>query len=115
MNRKSVKKERNPMQPVILAATTVKFKRNEIVRDLLDFTTLHGFDMNHIVAQDYTQTDLEQFAQLIGYTVDGYHESSYVSDNSAKKATTLARRVLSYFKGCRDNDCEIHTEVAEKE
>ena len=76
--------DRNPMQPVGLVDGVMRFKRNKIVDDLLAFATPKGFDMNFIVgSRNYTQDDMEQFAQLIGYSICGFHEIPYVSDETA--------------------------------
>ncbi len=103
---------RNPMQPVQLVNNVMRFKRNAIVDDLLDFATPKGFDMNHIVGSGkYSQDDMEQFAQLIGFSIDGFHEISYVSDETAKLASIVAKTISPKSGGCRDEGCEIHTGV----
>lgn len=67
-----------PMQPVING----RFKENKIVSYCLDNKT----DMNDIARQDFSDEDREQFAQLIGYSVGGYSDLSYVSDESYYRA-----------------------------
>lgn len=104
--------ERNPMQPVGLVDGVMRFKRNKIVDDLLTFATPKGFDMNFIVGSgNYTQDDMEQFAQLIGYSICGFHEIPYVSDETAQNASILAKIVSPKSGGCRDRGCEIHIGV----
>ena len=66
----------------------VRFVDNPIVRYLLD----NGpFDMNHLAvafsAPEYRE-DAEQFAQLIGYSLSGFSELSYVSDEAFEMAHT---------------------------
>lgn len=74
----------HPMQPVILDNDgTCRFKKNAIVCALLDAGAL---DMNKIAAMDFSQEDREQFAQLIGYSVIGASELSYVSDALLERA-----------------------------
>lgn len=103
---------RNPLQPLHLKNGVMRFKDNAIVSDLLDFATPKGFDMNHIVGSGkYSQDDLEQFAQLIGYSLCGFHELYYVSDETAVIASVVARCINPESGGCRDNDCEIHIGV----
>lgn len=104
-------KVRNPLQPIIVDDTRAKFKDNEIVRDLLDFASERGMDLNTIAMGDYSQDDQEQFAQLIGYSLTGFHELSYVSDKTALKASKLARKINENYGGCRDTDCPYHTGV----
>jgi hypothetical protein len=104
--------QRNPLQPMELVNGVMRFKRNKIVDDLLDFATPNGFDMNRIVGRgDYSQTDLEQFAQLIGYSLCGFHELPYVSDETATEASIVAKTIVPETGGCRDNGCDIHIGV----
>ena len=56
-----------------------RFIPNKIVEKLLETSSL---DMNEIACMDFTNEDREQFAQLIGYSLNGYAELSYVSDES---------------------------------
>ena len=97
---------RHPMQPVYQDDNdTLRFRENVIVRHLLD----HGkIDLNQIAMRDFPQEDREQFAQLIGYSISGYHELSYVSDESAAQASALAGELVPGVGGCRDAGCSIH-------
>jgi hypothetical protein len=83
-----------------------RFRGNAIVRHLLD----HGkIDLNQIALLDVPQEDREQFAQLIGYSIRGYHELSYVSDESCAQASIRAELVQPDVNGgCRDAGCPIH-------
>ncbi len=83
----------NPMQPVYLDESGVaRFKSNAIVRYLLD---AGPFDMNSIAhLPNISNEDREQFAQLIGYSVSGYSELSYVSDKSYAKAQKKSERLV---------------------
>jgi hypothetical protein len=67
-----------PMQPLING----RFKENKIVSYCLENKT----DMNDIAMQSFTDSDREQFAQLIGYSLGGYGDLSYVSDDSYDRA-----------------------------
>jgi len=95
-----------PMQPVIQDARgDLRFRENTIVRHLLD----HGsIGLNQLALLDFPQEDREQFAQLIGYSISGYHELSYVSDESAAQASALAGKIIPAAGGCRDTGCPIH-------
>ncbi|MBL3825110.1 MULTISPECIES: hypothetical protein [unclassified Marinobacter] len=64
-----------------------RFVKNEIVEWLLDNG---GLDMNDIAVQNFSQEDREHFAQLIGYSVSGWGELSYVSDESFAQAERMA-------------------------
>lgn len=75
---------KHPMQKVRLDEHGVmRFTENAIVRYLLD---AGPFDMNHLARVPFDDADREQFAQLIGYSVCGFDELSYVSDKSSEKA-----------------------------
>lgn len=76
--------DKHPMQPVVTDDHGVqRFKENRIVRFILD---QGGVDLNQIGAMDFPQEDQEQFAQLIGYSLCGFEELSYVSDKEVKRA-----------------------------
>lgn len=66
----------HPMQPVLLEGKVLRFKRNKIVEFLLDNG---GYNMNKLARMDFSVEDREQFAQLIGYSVDGFAELPYAS------------------------------------
>ncbi len=55
----------------------VRFRENKIVRFLLD---AGPFDLNQLAMMNFEDEDREQFAQLIGYSVGGFGELDYVSD-----------------------------------
>lgn len=63
---------------------TRRFKMNAIVRYLLD---RGPFDMNHLAVQGFSDEDAAQFAQLIGYSLSGWGDLSYVSDAAYERAT----------------------------
>jgi hypothetical protein len=64
-------------------------------------------DLGKLMMMDFPQEDREQFAQLMGYSIAGYHELSYVSDESAAQASALAHQMTGKG-GCRDVGCPIH-------
>ena len=73
----------HPIQPVEDDGTgVIRFKRNKIVRFLLDWATSRGCSMNELAMIEFTDEDRQQFAQLIGYSLSGYGELSYVSDEA---------------------------------
>lgn len=84
----------HPMQPLEKDLSgTIRFKRNEIVRFLLD---AGPFDMNKIALMPFSQEDRVQFAQLIGYSVSGYGDLPYVPRRiislADEQAAKLARK-----------------------
>ena len=73
-----------PQQPTIQDDRGVlRFKQNAIVRFLLD---AGPYDMNALAMMTFPDADRAQFAQLIGYSVDGYSDLSYVEAQAASIA-----------------------------
>ena len=71
-------KPKHPIQPLELDDRGVlRFKANQIVRDLLVHCSESGFE---IATRDYTREDREQLAQLIGYSHSGAHDLGYMSE-----------------------------------
>jgi hypothetical protein len=88
----------HPIQPLYLDKNGVlRFKENAIVRFLLD----NGpHDLNTLALEKFSQEDEEQFAQLIGYSLSGFGDLSYVSDETYYRADTTSqanKRNLSLF------------------
>jgi hypothetical protein len=82
-----------PMQPIENDQGVVRFKRNRIVRYLLD---VGDISLNHLAKCSYgfTQADWDQFYQLIGYSVSAYGDLSLVSRASVEEAD---KRVAALF------------------
>ena len=71
---------KNSIQPLVKDEHgRERFKENKIVSFLLDNG---GFDMNNLACMDFSENDREHFAQLIGYSLDGFGMLSYVSDET---------------------------------
>lgn len=86
----SESKKIHPAQPLALDKNgTLRFVSNAIVRDMLDFSTPLGFSMNTIAMKNYSREDRVQFAQLIGYSLGGFGDLSYVSDVDYNTAESL--------------------------
>lgn len=80
---------KHPIQPLEKDKSGVlRFKENAIVRHLLDNG---GIDLNKIAVMDFTADDRQQFAQLIGYSLSGYSELSYVDDDAYGTAVEMTR------------------------
>lgn len=78
---------KHPTQPVYVDSYgTYKFQTNAIVKFLLDSGK---FSLNNIAAMPFSVEDRQQFAQLIGYSVSGYKDLSYV-DGDAEDAADAA-------------------------
>ncbi len=81
----------HPIQPVGLDEHGVlRFKKNAIVAYLLENGPI---DMNQIALQGFSPKDREQFAQLIGYSVDGAADLSYVRRETITAADLMAKGV----------------------
>lgn len=81
---------KHPMQPVYLDEGTPRFKENAIVKFLLEDGPN---DMNRLARIPFTGEDREQFAQLIGYSVSGFGELPYVSEDAYDAAMVEARKL----------------------
>ena len=78
----------HPIQPLIEDEQgVVRFKANEIVSYLL-VCGRDGkkTDMNEIARLNFSRSDREQFAQLIGYSHSGASELSYMSEEVLETA-----------------------------
>lgn len=87
MNNKG--KKQHPIQPLEPDKNgRMRFKKNAIVEFLLD---KGPFDMNVLAGKDFPQEDWVQFAQLIGYSLDGFGELSYVTDDVYETAVEMTK------------------------
>lgn len=81
---------KQPIQPLFREPNGVlRFKENAIVRHLLDFGKEHGCGMNELAAMPFLREDRVQFAQLIGYSLGGFGELSYVRDDDYAAADKI--------------------------
>ena len=78
----------HPVQPLkVDPYGVVRFKKNAIVEYLLDgVARRHGIDMNELAVMPFSDEDREQFAQLIGYSLSGFSDLSYVTDKTYNRA-----------------------------
>lgn len=88
-------KTKHPVQPVIQDQHGVhRFKRNRIVEFLLDSSK---FDLNDLSTMGFPDEDWEQFAQLIGYSVSGACDLSYVSDRVANRGLRRSEKLSKHL------------------
>lgn len=88
---KKSKQKRRSMQPIIRDRGGIaRFEANAIVRFLLD---AGPYDMNKLAMMPFSDEDREQFAMLIGYSVCGFGELDYVSDEALSKAEQQAKKL----------------------
>lgn len=79
------------MQPLVVDARgTVRFKQNQIIAYLLSQGEIGvTFNLNTIPFDVFSQEDVEQFYQLMGYSLCGYSDLSFISDESKDAADDL--------------------------
>jgi hypothetical protein len=73
-------KKKHPHQPLVKDGKIKRFKVNKLVRYLYDYASQKGCDMNNLALLPFSNEDRVQFAQLIGYSLNGFGELPYVSD-----------------------------------
>lgn len=87
----------HPIQPIeIDSHGHPRFKRNTIV----DFLAKNR--LNELAAMDFPQEDWEQLAQLIGYSLSGFSELSYVRNETFDAATSM------HEHGTSEEDARIY-------
>ena len=79
---------KRPIQPIYKDKDgRPRFLANNIVVYLKDLCETNGLcDMNKLARIDFSRDDREQFAQLIGYSLSGFGELSYVGDETYSAA-----------------------------
>jgi len=78
----------HPIQPLVIDEQGVtRFKENKIVRFLLD---AGPFDLNKLALMPFSAEDFSQLAMLIGYSLSGLGDLSYVSNETLDRAWALA-------------------------
>ena len=87
------------MQPVVLDEEGVaRFQDNPIVRYLVDWAQAKGMGLNELMMLSqhtgWKRADWEQLAQLIGYSVGGFGELTYVRDATYERAVVKKERAL---------------------
>ena len=79
------------LQPIeIDASGTARFRKNEIVRFLLD---QGPFTMTTLACKQFSKSDQAQFAQLIGYSVSGFGDLSYALQDQVIQADKEAAKI----------------------
>lgn len=93
------------MQPIVFDKNgTARFAENRIITKLLDVARTTGYDINslHMDAQEgkFSIEEIEQFNQLIGYSVSGFGEISchraLTIKNADKKVEKLVAETNSH-------------------
>ena len=73
-----MKEQIMPIQPIVDG----RFVENKIVSKLLDMCQEAGYGLNQIAVENFTNEERMQFAQLIGYSLSGFADLSYVDDET---------------------------------
>lgn len=71
-----------PLQPLEGEKDQIRFKPNKIVQVLKRTSKLN---MDDLATMDFPIEDWEQFVQLIGYSVVGFGELSYVTSETRSR------------------------------
>lgn len=93
------KKRKHPVQEVVIDEEgRPRFVENRLVRHLAD-----AYGLNELTARFRDRTgehreDWEQLAQLIGYSVQGFGDLSYVSDETYNEAMRLGEQARTEGK-----------------
>lgn len=78
---------KHPIQPIDDVKGVKRFRQNKIVRFLLDNG---GHDLTRLTSMPFDDGDWEQFVQLLGYSLSGVSELSFVSDDTFDVAERMA-------------------------
>lgn len=91
----------HPIQPLVIVDGVKRFKRNAVVRYLLDHG---GIDMNKLARMDFDADDRQHFMQLIGYSHSGYgglecaSEAVYESAQHMEAGSTEQEARITYLE-----------------
>lgn len=98
---------KHPIQPLALDTHGVlRFKPNKIVQFLLETARKSNVDLNTIACMSFTKEDHEQLAQLIGYSLGGFGDLSYVSDETYNAAERMYNNKVPELEA---RDTELRT------
>jgi len=88
---------KHPMQPIGLDDGDVpRFKANAIVKWLFDTDKIN---LNEIVYKEgFSPEDLAQFWQLLGYSVSGYGDLSFIPQEITDEADRIAAELVAAKK-----------------
>ncbi len=76
-----------PMQPIEYVGDVIRFRSNAIIDRLCRERII---DLNRIAIWDVPAADKEQFWQLLGYSVSGFGDLSFVRKKTVRKADKKA-------------------------
>lgn len=82
----------HPTQPLHVVDGVVRFRGNAIVQHLL---RIGAIDLNKIDVGLFSKEDVEQFWQLLGYSVSGYGELSFIRRKTVEEIDREAEALLA--------------------
>ena len=89
-----MKKQKHPLQPIHFDKHRVaRFRKNKIVEFLLD-NNKSGIHMNSLSMMGFDKNDRWQFAQLIGYSVNGIGDLSYCDKKQLAEADEIVEQMV---------------------
>lgn len=88
----------------------IRFRKNAIVDYLLG---QYEGGLNELACKGFSDDDWTQLAQLIGYSLDGFGELSYVSDGVYDAAAKIAEALIPSEAG-RENHDHVATSAPER-
>jgi len=103
---------KRPIQPIYKDKDgRPRFVSNKIVEHLLMLCQTNGLcDLYKLSTMDFSNEDREQFAQLIGYSLNGFSELGFVSDETYyaahdmfEKGQTEEQARLEYLRETLEN------------
>lgn len=77
------------MREVVNDNGVLRFKANTVVRELMNRARYGKCDLNDLIGLNLPIADWEEFHQLIGYSLSGYQDISFFSDESKDAAHAL--------------------------
>lgn len=86
-----------PMRPIFIDdANRPAFKGNAVIQYLVRSGKLNMVQaVEKIADKSLPQEDIDEFYQLVGYSIGGYCEIKFVSDESCEKALAIAERLVN--------------------
>lgn len=86
-------KEKHPMQPIVWAKDgVIRFKENKII----DYLFRSGkLSLNEVAMMNFPREDQVQLAQLLGYSVSGFGDLSYVPRKTVLECDEIAEQMVA--------------------
>ena len=88
----------HPMQEVVRVGRVARFRENKLVSMLLDVASKNGLSLNDIAMLsakgEVEDADVIQLMQLIGYSVSGYGDLTYIQRHMTKALMPADQAVM---------------------